>query len=192
MTASEGRTCRLGWALLTGLFLAAPLWGTMAPRLSLEEMARDAEYVVHGTVARSWSAWDSGHHAIWTHYEINVAEALKGTATTVTVSEPGGIVGDTGMMIAGAPTYESGDEVILLLHQTPIGYLRTSGWGQGKFLVSKEGSMKTVRTAPLGVQLVARGGGPATPRATALDGAGIDAFKSHLRSVIAAAAKGGR
>ena len=39
------------------------------------------------------------------------------------------------MRIAGVVRFEDGEEVIVFLHPTPLGYWRTYGYGQGKFTV---------------------------------------------------------
>ena len=53
----------------------------------------------------------------------------------LTISEPGGDLDGKHMQIVGAPRYEVGEEVVVFASPTPIGYLRTCGWGQGKFEV---------------------------------------------------------
>jgi len=64
---------------------------TIVPSLSLEALIDQSEVIVHGRVARSWPAWDSGHKYIWTHHLIEVIDPLRGAvAGSVVVSEPGG------------------------------------------------------------------------------------------------------
>ena len=36
------------------------------------------------------------------------------------------------LVIPGVPLYATGEEVVLFLHRTPIGYLRTNGYEQGR------------------------------------------------------------
>jgi hypothetical protein len=75
-------------------------------------------------------------------YELSVSSVHKGAArTAVTVSEPGGVVGGRGMTIAGSVEYSPGDQVAVFLQRMPNGYLRTAGWGQGKYLVDKAGHL---------------------------------------------------
>ena len=158
-------------------------------------MIDDSEIVVHGQVWRTWTAWDNERQFIWTHYEILVADTLKGsTDGKVVISEPGGTVGELSMSIVGSPRFQVGEEVILLAYRTPIGYLRTCGWGQGTFSVQAggTGSVKTVHTNRLGVELVEplSEGGRATrvsrSQGKALDGLALSEFKSRLRALIQA------
>jgi len=182
--------------LLFATCLAMPFPGgaTLVPRMSLEQMAAAADTVIHGTVVGSWSAWDSTHEFIWTHYEIRLTESMLGdTLDKAVISEPGGVVGNDSMDIVGAPRYRIAEEVVLFTTRTPIGYLRTSGWGQGRFEVvadPRTGST-TVRSHLAGIELVEPAGAanalsqrPGTsPKA--LDGLPLDQFKNRLRTLIA-------
>ena len=178
-------------ALLIG---ASASWATLVPRMSFEEIVARSQSIVQGTVLRSWSAWDDDQAAIWTHYEIKVSASLKGEdGDTVVVSEPGGSVDGKQMHIAGTPKYEIGEEVMLFAVPTPIGYLRTCGWGQGKFRVSvsdQAPSGKAVRSALAGVQLVEGGSRKGIARAQtplrSLQGMDLDQFKERVRRTVAA------
>lgn len=184
----------LNLVLAAGFAMAFPAGATLVPRMSLEQMAAAADTVIHGTVVRTWSAWDSTHEFIWTHYEIRLTESMLGdTLDKAVISEPGGVVGNDSMDIVGTPRYRIAEEVVLFTTRTPIGYLRTSGWGQGRFDVvadPRTGS-KVVRSRLAGVELVAPAGAAnalnQTPGTSpkALDGLPLDQFKSRLRTLIA-------
>lgn len=160
--------------------------------MSLEDIVDASESIIHGTVLRSWSAWDEGHQYIWTHYEVQVADRLKGGPPgTLVISEPGGIVGETALQIAGTPQYEVGEEVVLFAERTPLGYLRTCGWGQGKFRVDRTAARNaaTVRAGARGIQLVERSpaGESKSLKATPLgevNGLDLEQFKDRVRQVI--------
>src|SRR5437867_10443567 len=116
------------------LLAAAPAGATMVERLSLEQLVERSERIVQGRCERTWSDWDAKHQSIWTHWEIQVTEPIKGgPVTKLVISEPGGIVGDVGMLVEGVPHYEPGEEIVLFLYKTPIGYWRSRGLGQGKY-----------------------------------------------------------
>ena len=128
--------------LVTGLLLVPDAGATMAPRLSFEELVARSERIVHGRCLRSWSAWDAPGRFIWTHTEIQLLDRLKGSAVTVVVSELGGIVGGLGLAVEGVPRYQPGEEVVLFLYQTPIGYWRARGLEQGVYRVSGAGAQE--------------------------------------------------
>ncbi|HYM10548.1 MAG TPA: hypothetical protein VEU62_07445 [Bryobacterales bacterium] len=183
--------------LTIGIFLlaAASLGATMTPRLSLEELVQRSELIVHGRVLRTWSAWDDAHQFIWTHSEIEITEALKGApGSTIVVSEPGGIVDGVGMWIAGMARYQPGEEMVVFLYKTPIGYWRARGLGQGKFKV-EEGAVngeRLVQPALQGVVLAQPIGAP-PPAGTDLGrlrGMPLQQFKSQVRSLAALPVQG--
>ena len=133
-----------GWtyALSIALLGVSNAGGTSVPGLSFEELTDRSDLVVTGQVARSWTDWDSPHKYIWTHYELAVSATLKGAAGAgVVVSEPGGVVGIQGMSVAGAVTYRPGERVLVFLQRMPNGYLRTTGWSQGKFDLDDTGHL---------------------------------------------------
>lgn len=124
------------------LLIAGNAAATSVPKLSFEELTDRSEMIVSGDVTRSWAEWDSEHKYIWTHYELSVSGVQKGApGATVVLSEPGGEVGLQGMAIAGAVVYRPGDRVLVFLQRMPNGYLRTTGWSQGKYLVDGTGRL---------------------------------------------------
>ena len=189
------RSAALTVLLLLGTSLS---WATLVPRLTVEQMVDESASVVEGTVLRKWAAWDGAHQFIWTHYEIEVTDILKGVVgSTVTVSEPGGEVGGMHMSIASVPTYEVGEQVVILLSPTEIGFFRTCGWGQGKFSVETASGQKTVSAPGFGAQIVdmpSKNGEKSIGTARkSLDGLSLSDFKSRLRELIQSRAdKGGR
>src|SRR5712692_3396956 len=146
------------------LFLStSSAWATSVPRLSLEQMVVSSERILHGRTVRSWSAWDANHRVIWTHYEIEVADTLKGDPpSTITVSEPGGAVEGMELTIAGMPHYETGEEAVLFVYRTPLGLWRTRGLGQGKYTALKDaGGVMRVHADLGGAVVIAPNGVPA-------------------------------
>jgi hypothetical protein len=145
-TISTVGTVSIIWALL-GTSSA-----TSVPSLSFEELTDHSELIVAGQINRAWADWDTAHKYIWTHYELSVSAALKGTpGATVILSEPGGLVGIQGMSIAGSVGYQAGEAVLVFLQRMPNGYLRTTGWSQGKYIVDKAGRLHAT-VLPGGIQ----------------------------------------
>ena len=148
------------------VFLLTLLWtstagATSVPGLSFEQLTDRSEMVITGEVSRTWTSWDSEHKYIWTHYELAVSATHKGAnAATVVLSEPGGTVGLQGMAIAGAVGYQPGERVLVFLQRMPNGYLRTTGWSQGKYTVDAAGRLHP-ENARGGVELVSAPGSPA-------------------------------
>lgn len=178
------RIRRLTYGLTVALIIASNAGATTVPSLSFEELIDQSELIVSGQVTRSWTDWDSEHKFIWTHYELSVAGVQKGTPeSTVVLSEPGGNVGIQGMAIAGAVVYQVGDRVLVFLQRMPNGYLRTTGWSQGKYIVDSSGRLHA-ETSLRGLEVVSAQKGaastkPATPLLT-LDGMNVTELRGRI------------
>lgn len=187
--------------LLAGIFLLAagalPSPATVVVRLSAEQLVQGAAVVVHGRVARVWSAWDAGRTTIWTHYEVDVADAWKGSpGRTLTISEPGGEVDGVHMTVPGAPRYAVGEEIVVFAQPVPNGYLRTRGWAQGRLLVeSAPGSPsgKRVRSDLGGALLADPPEGKGRPSSSApFNGRDLDELRRRVRALVAAQERSAR
>jgi len=127
-------------AIAAILFFPALLVSAGLPVLSLENLASQSDVIVSGRVVRSWAALDPENRFIWTHYEIKVTNILKGPAqASIEIAEPGGALHGVTQIIPGSTSYAAGEQVSIFLYRTPIGYLRTTNYGQGKFLISPDG-----------------------------------------------------
>jgi hypothetical protein len=160
------------------LLAAATVQAALVPALGLDDLIANSQAIVHGRVMRSWSAWDDAHKFIWTHHMIAVIDPIRGVAPGyVVASEPGGEVGGIGMRITGAVEYAAGEEAILFLYRTPVGYWRVTGHAQGKYKVTPD---LRVHTNLRGIDLVQR-----TPihgvGLASLDGLSIADFKTRVR-----------
>ena len=112
------------------------------PQYSLRDLTAASEIIVEGRVTRSWTAWDAKHLYIWTHHAVQTSDVLKGLRSgSVTVSEPGGTIGDVHQLFSGTVSYAVGEQVVLFLYRTPVGYLRTRGGAQGKVSVGSGASL---------------------------------------------------
>ena len=105
------------------------------------------------------------------------------------VSEPGGGVDGVEMCIDGVPRPRDGEELILFLYRTPIGFWRARGLGQGRFRV-----LRDTRTGEAAVHSDLEGAGLVEPlRAPdrsstdlrGLYGMPLDQFKASVRAVLA-------
>lgn len=127
---------RCGFGVAAILLMTQPASATTVARHSLEELIAESPRVLHGRVTSHRVEWDSAHQFIWTHYSVQVYDTLKGAPSgTFVISEAGGTKDGLTMSIPGTVAYGDGEEVLVFLHQTPIGYWRTYGYGQGKFAV---------------------------------------------------------
>ena len=110
---------------------------------------------------------------------------MKGGApASVVVSEPGGTVDGMSMPIIGMPRYAPGEEMVLFLFQTPVGFWRARGLQQGKFTVQTEAAsgVQTIQPAAGAALVVEPIGGKALAGTDLrqLKGMRLTDFKSQL------------
>ena len=104
-------------------------------KLGLEDLLREADTIVLGTVIHQESAWDAHHTAIHTDVTVAVERAIVGSpGDEVTFRIAGGIVGGMGMRTSNDPVFRDGDRVIVCLDTTVVP-ARLVGMQQGVFPV---------------------------------------------------------
>jgi hypothetical protein len=84
------------------------------------------------------------------------------------------------MTISGALDYALGEEAIVFLYRTPVGYLRATGYGQGKYTVTPE---MRVRANLKGLDLLKGNTSRGVPLST-LDGLTVTDLKARVRDAI--------
>src|SRR5512142_702760 len=107
-------------ALLCLLVLACAgsAMAAVAVPVSVEDLARGSDAVIRGRVAKQSSHWSSDHRRILTDVEVETSSVWRGSAPSrVTVVVPGGVVGDIGQRVDGAPALSDGEDVALFLEK---------------------------------------------------------------------------
>ncbi len=132
-----------------------PVYGTLVVQLSFDELVQQSEVVAHGRVVSSRVAWDADRSSLWTHYEIQIEESLKGELESlVSIQEPGGELDGVVSDVAGTPRYAVGEEVVVFAARAGA-VLRTCGWGQGRYVVTRSATGTAAVARDLrGIQLV--------------------------------------
>lgn len=148
MRGSRAGIASLALAILV---VSLPARGAVVERMSLADLAAEADVVVRGRVLSRASRYDDPPNAarIVTDVTIRVDEAVRGTpAGTVVVTVPGGEVGDRGQAVPGAPRLAVDEDVILFL-RAPLparrAVHRVVGLAQGAFLVLDRNGIRTAR-----------------------------------------------
>ena len=130
---------RLGLALSLVLLAAAlPLSASQWIQLPFDQVAREATYVVRGTVTNVYSAWNDDHDIIFSYATIRVQRYIGDGAgpSTLIVREAGGTVGDYTQQAIGFPELREGEEVVLMLSKwDDSDDWRIHAYNQGKYLV---------------------------------------------------------
>jgi hypothetical protein len=120
-------------------FLCAPAGATVLVPIEFRELVTTSLVIVHGTVVDVRSEWVDGRRAIETFVTIDASDYLKGNlGDRVTFKVPGGQLGRYRTIFVGAPTFESGDELVLFLKANGPSYPFIVGLSQGVYRVQTE------------------------------------------------------
>jgi hypothetical protein len=139
-------------SLVLLIWLSAPLLSTsvamMVLPVDLDQLVVDADRIFLGLVTAVDEQNDE-HGIPGTYVTVQIARTLKGnTPTTLTFKQLGGQArpgGNALLRIAGLPTYQVGQELILFLRPTSAaGFTSPVGMEQGKFRVVRNGTKAQV------------------------------------------------
>ncbi len=132
-------------SIAAAVLLLAPvsLQATTVERMGVDELARNSQLIVLGTVVKNEIVYDEGPEGpmnVRTLTTVQVDYAFKGQAgATVEVLGFGGRVGNLVHNWPGIPRFEVGEEAILFLAQLPggphAGKLVVTGLEQGRLTV---------------------------------------------------------
>jgi hypothetical protein len=179
------------YALAAGLLLLGSSSATLIPSVSFEQLTDTSEMIVAGRITNSWPAWDAEHKYIWTHYNLTVSSAVKGSpGAVVEFAEPGGALDGRSTMIAGTVTYAVGDNLVLFLARMPNGYLRTTGWAQGKYALDANGRLHA--NASLGAEAIQANSPSGASSVRTLDGMSITELRQRVAARLSAGVNQGK
>jgi hypothetical protein len=92
--------------------------------------------IVHGQVVDVHSEWVDGRRAVETFVTVEAAEYLKGNlGDHVTFKIPGGQLGRYRTVFVGAPSFQTGDEVVLFLKTDGPSFPFLAGLSQGVYRI---------------------------------------------------------
>ena len=107
-------------------------------KLDLETLTKNANVAVRARVESIRCSWDKDHHRIFTFAILAVTESIKGDPLTssITVTYPGGKVGDIRLIVEDTPHFRPGEDVVVFLkNKNEEGLREVYGWFQGKYTI---------------------------------------------------------
>jgi hypothetical protein len=129
----------LTFAASAAALLAAPgitprAAATSLASMSLADLAHAAGAIVRVRCVAASSRWD--HGMIWTFTDFDVLERFKGApADRIRVRVPGGRAGHLLTTIEETPRFQTGQESILFLENSPAGDYSITAWAEGTFRI---------------------------------------------------------
>jgi hypothetical protein len=136
-------------AIAVGLVFSTQAGATTLLKTDLQELSSTSDVVVRGTVKRVESRWTKDGSRIVTDIDVEVREAMKGAPPkTVTIRQPGGVVGDIGQKVSGLASFQEGEDVVVFLEKKPGNAFDVRGWAQGKYKIAKGADGKALMAIP--------------------------------------------
>ena len=151
---------RLGMQRISLLVLClspwfAPLRGATLEQLTFDDLVTKSTAIVRARVVDSYA--DFRGPEIFTHWKLEVSAQWKGQPVSEVIS-PGGTVRGYRQTVPGAPQLTAGKEYVLFLWTSKSGATYLTGWGQGVFELSKDGTNKlTASRAAAGETMLEHG-----------------------------------
>jgi hypothetical protein len=133
-------------ALLWGATQSHPAWATSFLEQPFPDSVKDAPVIVHGKVGTSMTDWGherDGGKRIFTYWDLDVGEVLKGAAenpgSILRMREMGGEKDGVGMQVSGAATFSLGEDVVVFLDEkNSEGAYDVYGMMMGKYVLQKD------------------------------------------------------
>jgi hypothetical protein len=136
------------WLLATWLCGASAASATTIVPADFGQMARESDVIVRGTVVNVQSQMTGPRRSIESLITLSVTETMKGTPGTQAMFRvPGGRVGRLRRVMAGAPEFAIGDEVILFLKGRAPALATPYGLSQGVYRISRAAGAPVVTPA---------------------------------------------
>ena len=140
--------------LLVAFALIFSARATVYELLALDDLTGESQTVVYGKVLTSRVEWNSARTMIFTIYEVQALEYLKGNLGPVfQLHEPGGELNGMSMSISGVPKFSAGQEAVFFVWTSHQGLRQVTGFEQGHLPVvtdSVTGLKSVSRSIPLG------------------------------------------
>ncbi len=147
-------------ATIVTCVLAGSLCATTLQKLSTDEMIQQSTGIVRAKVVATHSALRGKD--IYTYYQLQVLETLKGAAQTqIEVAVPGGAARGVRQMVPGAPVMTGSQEYVVFLWTSRTGLTQVIGLSQGLFTVTTDASGNAMVTRPAAASVMLNQSGQA-------------------------------
>ena len=156
------------------------------------ELIGDAEAIFSAQAVASHAELTSDGRVV-TIAELMVDDVLKGPiepGTTIRLTEAGGIVGNYGVFIPGAPRYEPGRRYLVFAGRSKFGGWSTYALGLGKFTIVQDLAGREIVLRGDDAAIFGFGAGDFAPHAERLRLG--DEFRAYVRTVVAGGADAAR
>jgi hypothetical protein len=133
--------------LLTACMMLAGVsaFATTIRKMELPELVKTSEAIVQGRIEQVYVRWDAQRKMAFTYVSITVDDPLKGERRrSVLIRQLGGRIGALNQIVAGAPRFNVGDQVIVFLKAGNDGTFQVVGLNQGKYEIVEDVAVANV------------------------------------------------
>ncbi|HVO98500.1 MAG TPA: hypothetical protein VMT15_10560 [Bryobacteraceae bacterium] len=158
---------RILLTILASVGLIAPAGATTLLKMSMNDLIVQSTAIVRARVTGSRSTMIG--QDIYTYYQLQVSEALKGTSVPAEVAVPGGVYGHIRQIGVGSPVLTPGQEYVLFLWTSRRGMTQLIGLSQGILSLAEDASGAMVAgRAVIDDQMLNHAGKPVTDTAVSM------------------------
>lgn len=152
----------LGLGLCVFLALSASAGATTLLRMSLPELVKESDRVVHARAVDRQVYFDQASRQIFTDTTFEVLDSPKGRGPgRITIKLMGGRIDPLEAIVPGTPIFQIGDEALLFTASLPDGKRHLTGLSQGAMRVRTDpqtGEKFAVSEVPVGVHFAGEAG----------------------------------
>lgn len=135
--------------LILCLCVALPGYATTVLPLSFEQLVNESQSVVYGRVSDVRARWTDDRRFIESVVTFEILRDMKGSAReSITFTVPGGQVGRYLNVIPGAPSFVTGDLVVLFLSARGARLPVPTGLTQGIYRVQRDAASGAMLVVP--------------------------------------------
>jgi len=155
---TAGLKTRLYVGCFAAWLLASPVFATVLVPVDFNEIVSGSQLIVYGRVVDVRAQMVGDRRTIESVVTVSVMQAIKGDpGITISVRVPGGEVGRYRRFMIGAPSFRSGEEVVLFLSGRPPSIPMPFGLSQGVYRVTNAADGRRLIAPPLVEGRVVRG-----------------------------------
>jgi hypothetical protein len=182
------RTIKQVFLLCTGLLLiTTAICEAQLKKMSVEEMTTESTSILYGKCTKVESAWSGNQDIILTTVTVVPDAYLKGNfGSEVTITVPGGRVGDIIYEVSDMPIFTEGDDVFTFLWKHPSGMNLVTGGTQGKLdiVADQNSGVRLVNKRQPGTSTPIRANTQTTPKLKKAKKTSLDEFSTEVRGYL--------
>jgi hypothetical protein len=127
------------WLIMSFLFYQTTESKAQLITMSAKDLTEQSTSVLYGKCSKIKSEWSADKSIIYTYVTVVPEEYIKGNlGSEVTLTIPGGQVGDIKYEVSDMPLFNEGEDVVAFIWTNPAGKNLITGGSQGRMKIEKD------------------------------------------------------